>query len=541
MLGKIGVRMNRRSFLKAGASAAIVTLARPNLAFAADAEIQVSPGEAGAVISPHIYGHFIEHLGGVIYDGVWVGRNSSIPNVDGIRKQFIDDMKRIGAPNLRWPGGCFADGYHWRDGLGNASGRPRTYNFWQRRMPAGIDASETNQFGIHEFMHLCRLVGAEPYVAANVGSGTPMEFHDWVSYCNAPVGTVSLAGERAANGDKDPFGVRYWGVGNESWGCGGNMKPGEYAALYRRFITQFPAYTEPFLVATGPRGHSADGDIGWTTGFFEAMRGFEAPHGFSLHFYTDLRPTPVKAGDFTAPEWYEVLLRGVRLEKVIEDHWAEMGKFDAARRTKLVIDEWGVWYAPGSEITPAYILSETITLRDAVHTGMTFDIFNRQSGRIAMANVAQSVNCIHSLFLAQGDKFVRTPVYHVFDLYRAHMGARQVPVSNPVPELTVPVLAGQARLPGLSASASIRDRRLAVTLTNPSLELPLSVRIRLAGGARATDARGLVLTHSDMRATNTFASPDEVKPAAHPVKVVGDALVLTLPRQSVVLATCEII
>ena len=184
------------------------------------------------------------------------------------------------------------------------------------------------------------------------------------------------------------------------------------------------------------------------------------PHGFSLHYYTDLRPTPVKAGDFKAAEWYEVLLRGVRLEKVIEDHWAEMGKFDAAHRTKLVIDEWGVWYAPGSEITPAYILSETITLRDAVHTGMTFDIFNRHADKIAMANVAQSINCIHSLFLAQGDKFVRTPVYHVFDMYRAHMGARQVPVSNPVPELTVPVLAGQARLPGLSASASIRDRRL---------------------------------------------------------------------------------
>ena len=194
LLDKIGVRMNRRSFLKAGASAAIVTLARPNLAFAADAEIQVSPGEPGAVISPHIYGHFIEHLGGVIYDGIWVGRNSTIPNVDGIRKQFIDDMKRIGAPNLRWPGGCFADGYHWRDGIGKASGGRRTYNYWQRRMPAGIDATETNQFGIHEFMRLCRLIGAEPYVAANVGSGTPQEFHDWVSYCNAPAGTVSLAG-----------------------------------------------------------------------------------------------------------------------------------------------------------------------------------------------------------------------------------------------------------------------------------------------------------------------------------------------------------
>jgi alpha-N-arabinofuranosidase len=532
--------MNRRTFLQAGASAAIGALAGSGLAFAADAEIELSAGEPGAVISPHIYGHFIEHLGGVIYDGVWVGRNSSIPNVDGIRKQFVDDMKRIGAPNLRWPGGCFADGYHWRDGIGDASGRPRTYNFWQRRMPAGTDATETNQFGIHEFMHLCRLVGAEPYIAANVGSGTPTEFHDWVSYCNAPLGTVSLADKRAANGDKEPFGVRYWGVGNESWGCGGTMRPEEYGALYRRFVTQFPAYTEPFLVATGPRGHSADGDIGWTTGFFEAMRGFEPPLGFSLHFYTDLRPTPVKAGNFQAPEWYEVLLRGVRLEKVIEDHWKEMGKFDAAHRTKLVVDEWGVWYAPGSEITPAYILSETITLRDAVHTGMTFDIFNRHAGKIAMANVAQSVNCIHSLFLARGAEFVRTPVYHVFDMYRSHMGARQVPVSNPVPELNIPALAGQARLPGLSASASIRDRRLAVTLTNPSLDAPLSVRIRLAGGARATEARGLVLTHQDMRATNTFADPDEVKPAAYPVRVVADALVLILPKQSVILVECDI-
>jgi alpha-N-arabinofuranosidase len=199
-----------------------------------------------------------------------------------------------------------------------------------------------------------------------------------------------------------------------------------------------------------------------------------------------------------------------------------------------------VWYASGSEIAPAYILSETITLRDAVHTGMTFDIFNRHAGKIAMANVAQSINCIHSLFLAQGAKFVRTPVYHVFDMYRSHMAARQVPVSNPFPELSVPALAGQARLPGLSASASIRNRRLAVTLTNPSLDAALSVRIRLAGGAHATEARGLVLTHQDMRATNTFANPDEVKPAAHPVRVVADALELSLPKQAIILVECEL-
>jgi len=452
----------------------------------------------------------------------------------------VDDMKRIAAPNLRWPGGCFADGYHWRDGIGKASSRPRTYNFWQRRMPTGTDATETNQFGIHEFMQLCRLVGAEPYVAANVGSSTPAEFHDWVSYCNAPAGTLSLADERAANGDPQPFNIQYWGVGNESWGCGGMMRPEEYAGKYRQFVTQFPNYKEPFLIATGPRGHSADGDIGWTSGFFEGMRGFEPPQGFSIHFYTDLRPTPLKAADFNQPEWYEVLRRGVRIDKVIESHWQEMGKFDSKRRTKLVVDEWGVWYKPGEELAPAYILSQPITLRDAVHTGLTFDIFNRHADKIVMANVAQTVNCIHSLFLARGSQFVRTPVYYVFEMYRPHMGARQVPVANPVAELNVPVLAGQARLPGLSASASIRDRTLAVTLTNPSTESPLKTRIRLAGGARAKEARGAVIAHEDMKAMNTFADPEKVRPAPLAVNVSGDALELTLPKQAVAMVQCDL-
>src|SRR5882672_6875268 len=197
--------VNRRTFLKAGASVAITSLAGSSPAFAADAEIVLSPGDTGAVISPHVYGHFIEHLGGVIYDGVWVGRNSSIPNVDGIRKQFVDDMKRIGAPNLRWPGGCFADGYHWRDGIGVAGKRPRTYNYWENRMPQGRHAVESNEFGIHEFMRLCRLVGAEPFLAANVGSGGPQEFHDWVSYCNAPAGPLSPPNEGGGKGNREPF------------------------------------------------------------------------------------------------------------------------------------------------------------------------------------------------------------------------------------------------------------------------------------------------------------------------------------------------
>lgn len=337
------------------------------------------------------------------------------------------------------------------------------------------------------------------HVAGNVGSGTPKEFHDWVSYCNAPVGTLSLADERARNGDKDPFNVRYWGVGNESWGCGGTMHPHEYAGHYRRFVTQFPAYVKPFLVATGPRGHSAGGDLGWTRGFFEAMRGetmlrLILPDGFALHFYTDLRPTKVKAREFNEAEWYEVLLRAGRLERLLNDHWSIMGKFDPAHRTKFVIDEWGVWYPPGEELAPAYILSQPITLRDAVHTAMHFDIFNRHAYEIAMCNVAQTINCIHSLFLAIEDKYTRTPVYHVFDMYRPHMGARLVPMQIRVPELVVPSLTGSARLAGLSGSASIRDRRLTVTLTNPSLDLPVTARVR---GGTVGEAKGVVLTHSD--------------------------------------------
>lgn len=317
------------------------------------------------------------------------------------------------------------------------------------------------------------------------------------------------------------------------------MKPEEYATLYRRFVTQFPAYTEPFLVATGPRGHSADGDIGWTTGFFGAMRGATPPNGFSVHYYTDFRPTKVKADDFSAAEWYEVFLRGVRLDRVLETHWREMGKFDPAHRTKLVLDEWGVWYPPGSEIAPGYILSQTITLRDALHTSMTFDILNRHAGKLAMANVAQTINCIHSLFLAHEGNFVRTPVYHVFNMYRSHMGGRLVPQRNQFPIVSVPALAGQASLDALSCSASIRNRQLTITLTNPSLDSNVPVRIRL-DRVIAREARGQVLTHADVRATNTFEKPEEVQPVAQPVTLAGGAIELTVAKQSITSIECRI-
>jgi len=538
--------MNRRVFLKtlAAAGAAGVTGAwRPRFAAAqapADLEVVLHPLQAGTTISPRIYGHFIEHLGGVIYDGIWVGPDSKIANIGGIRKQFIDDMKAIGAPAIRWPGGCFADGYHWRDGIGPPDKRPRTYNYWQQNTPEEVKGFETNQFGTHEFIHLCRLTGAQPYVAGNVGSGTVEEFHDWINYCNAPPGTLSLADERAANGDRDAFNIQLWGVGNESWGCGGDMTPQEYAQKYRQFVTQFPNHIQPFLIGTGPRGHSSDYDIGWTQGFFEAMQGGRHARvdGFSLHFYTDFRKTQFKAARFTPPQWYSVLLKGVAIEHAILENWNIMGKFDPQHATKLVVDEWGNWYPPGEEIAPGFTISQPITLRDALHTALTFDIFNRHADKIAMANVAQTINCLHSLFLAHEDHFIRTPVYYVFQMYQPHMNGRLVPIEIGGGEQSITADEGAAKMPLLYGSASVDNkpnnaRTLTVTLTNPSLEAPITARLRLEG-AQATEVKGRVLTHDDRQAANTFAKSDEVSPTPAQATLDGQFVRVTIPKMAVV-------
>ncbi len=528
--------MNRRDFLRAGTYASVGLLASRSSAGASDAEIEITVQANGPEISRHLYGQFIEHLGGVIYDGIWVGSDSRIPNIDGIRRQFVEDMKRIAVPNYRWPGGCFADGYHWRDGIGSRAKRPRTYNYWQGAMPKGVDATETNQFGIHEFMNLCRLCGAEPYLAANMASGSPEEFHDWVSYCNAPVGTVSLASERAANGDKDPFGVRYWGVGNESWGCGGDMTPQEYSTLYRRFVTQYPKFDpDPFLIAVGPRGHSKDLDLGWTNGFFESMQGHSRSRvdGLSVHYYSDFRNTPERVATFDAKGWYDVIREGMRTDTVLEQHWAAMGKYDAAHQTKFVIDEWGVWYRPGEEIAPAYLLSQPLTLRDAVHTAVTLDVFNRHAEKIAMANVAQTINCLHSLFLAQGERYARTPVYYVFEMYRGHMGATAAAMKIRCESLKVPSREGSATMPGLSGSASVKNKTVTVTVTNPSLDADVAAKIQLASG-NIVEGRGRILTHPEMTASNTLDRPNEVALASFPVEVRGGRSSVTIPKHAIV-------
>ncbi|HVW84816.1 MAG TPA: alpha-L-arabinofuranosidase C-terminal domain-containing protein [Bryobacteraceae bacterium] len=519
--------MQRRTLLRS-AIAGLGVFGVSRFASAADLQLELNPEQPGPEISPHLYGHFIEHLGGVIYDGIWVGKDSRIGNVNGIRKAFVDDMKSLGAPNLRWPGGCFAEGYHWRDGLGLAAKRPRTATYWGSQMPPELHGAEPNTFGTHEFIELCRLTGAQPYLAANVASGSPAEFHDWFTYCNAPDGSATLASERRVNGSPEPFNVRFWGVGNENWNCGGMMKPAEYAAHYRRFTSQVPPYGQPFFVACGPRGHNADFGVPWTEGFFEGMQGtIGRPRidGFSVHFYTDFRPTKVSSAESTEDEWFAVLEKGLVLEKSIAANWSAMQKYKVASRVRFVIDEWGVWYNRSPEIAPGFQLAQVVTLRDAIHTGMHFDIFNRHADKIAMANVAQTINCLHSLFLAHEDKYARTPVFYVFDLYKPHMGAKSLNVANPA-------ATGDIRRM-ISASASVKDRDVTVTLTNPSVTGDRTVQLKIAGSRKPAEARARVLTHAAMNATNSLGKPEEVRLKALAVQVARDAVAVTLPARSV--------
>jgi alpha-N-arabinofuranosidase len=313
------------------------------------------------------------------------------------------------------------------------------------------------------------------------------------------------------------------------------MKPHEYATEYRKFATQYPlAYQEPFLIAVGPSGSRPDGHLEWTRGFFEGLAGHGAgiwPHGFGLHYYT--RPRRSAKHERRSPErWYDILASGAHTETLIEEHWQVMGEFDRERRTRFVIDEWGVWQPPGTEIGPQYLFSQEGNLRDALHAAITLDIFNRHADKIAMAQIAQTINCIHSLFLASGDRFVRTPTYYVFELYRPHRDARRIPITIRVADLKVPVGGGDEPLAALAGSASVKEGRLALTLVNPSLEADVSALVRLEG-AQAAEARAQLLTHGDPHAANTLDRGEAVKPAPLDVTVTGGQLRLRVPRHAV--------
>jgi alpha-L-arabinofuranosidase len=545
--------IGRREFvLNGAASTAALLLARPARmasalgSGAADSRVEIMLDEPLGTISPNIYGHFLEHIGGVIYDGVWVGEDSKIPNIYGLRKKLVEEMRKIKAPVVRYPGGCFADSYDWRDGVGAPERRPRRTNFWiegDSSSSAAAHRYESNRFGTGEFMRFCQAVGCEPYLAANLRSLTGQEFYRWVEYCNSPAGSTTLADARAAAGFPQPYDVRYWGVGNESWGCGGNFTAPEYAVEFRRYSSWLPQYGRPLaLIASGPNSD----DWQWTRGFFEEIARkdeglFRSIFGWALHYYSwnlsrgrteDWDAGKGDALKFDPQDWYEVLREGNRLESLIAGHWQVMKEFDPEHGVKLVVDEWGPWYRPGSQLTPGNFLEQTPTLRDAVFSAMTLDIFNRHPEKVALASPAQLVNCLNSLFLAHEDQFCVTPVGHVFGMYAAHQAGEAVRTIISAPTIHYPRDGKPADFWGLNGSASVHGKDLVLTMVNPHVSEIRETEIAIRGAA-VKSAITTVLTSSDLHAHNSFDQPAEVVPGVKDSGFTGSRFTLEVPAASV--------
>ena len=347
-----------------------------------DSLIDILLDEQIGTINPNIYGHFMEHLGACVDQGCWVGRDSKIPNTHGIRNDVVKALKAVQAPVIRWPGGCFADDYHWRDGIGPEADRPRRINMhWG-------NVVENNHFGTHEFMEFCTRVGAKPYFSGNVGSGSPQEMRDWVEYCNFS-GESALSRERAANGSQESLGVSFWGVGNENWGCGGNFTPEDYATEYRRFSTYLRDWCpEPnYLIACGPNGN----DLNWTRRVLEKIlngyKPFVPPiHGLSAHYYCGTAGTDLA---YTTEQWYELLWKSLQMETLVVEQRELMDEYDPERKIGLVVDEWGTWHPPTPGRNSAFLWQQN-TVRDALVAALTLNIFNNHADKLVMANIAQT-------------------------------------------------------------------------------------------------------------------------------------------------------
>jgi alpha-L-arabinofuranosidase len=469
---------------------------------------------SGPVISRNIYGHFSEDLGRCIYDGFWTG--------DHIRMDVVEALKKIRVPVLRWPGGCYADQYHWRDAIGPKDQRKHTVNTtW------GM-VSEDNSFGTHEFLQLCDLLGCEPYIAGNVGTGTPEEMENWLEYLNYN-GKSTLADLRRKNGREQPWGVSFWGVGNESWGCGGSMTPEYYAGEYNRYSEFCKSYpgTRMRLIASGANSD----DYNWTDVVMKNIQ-HGRTWGISMHYYTLVGSWAHKgsATQFTEDEYFRAMVSCLRMEELVSRHSAIMDKYDPRKHMALVVDEWGIWTDAEPGTNPAFLYQQN-SLRDALIAGTTLNIFNNHADRVKMANLAQTVNVLQSLILTNKDKMLLTPTYHVFDLYKVHQDARSLVMQYFTPDYAH----GSERVPAVNGSAS-KDSTGAIHVSFVNLDpaKKVTVRASLPGMSFAT-VKGQVLTSAKFTDVNTFEEPNKVKPAAfNGAKKDGADLVVELPAMSVV-------
>ena len=480
----------------------------------------INPHNRKGKINKEIYGHFSEHLGRCIYEGIYVGENSKIPNVNGMRIDVVEALKEIKIPVLRWPGGCFADEYHWMDGIGAKENRKKMINtHW-----GGV--VEDNSFGTHEFMELCRQLQCEPYINGNVGSGTVQEMSEWVEYLTFD-GISPMAELRKQNGHAEPWKVKYFGVGNENWGCGGNMTPEFYGNMYRRYQTYCRNYGDNKLykIACGP---NVD-DYNWTEGIMKTATGFM--DAISLHYYTHpggwLNKGP--ATGFDKETWYISMNKTLYMEELINRHIDIINKYDPDKKVDLIVDEWGGWYDVEPGTNPGFLYQQN-TMRDALIAGINLNIFNKHCDRIKMANIAQVVNVLQSVILTEGDKMILTPTYHVFNMYKNHQEAQLV---DSYIETEMIGIDSENKVPNLHESVSLdNEGRINITINNLSVDKSYDIESTIVD-REIKSVKAEILTN-DMNAHNTFDDPNVVKPEQFTkFEITDKGLNFTIPACSV--------
>jgi len=484
--------------------------------------IIVHADQGKITINKNIYGHFAEHLGRCIYDGFYVGdTNKNIPNTEGVRNDVIAALKKMKIPVLRWPGGCFADTYHWKDGVGPKGKRPAMVNTWW----GGV--TEDNSFGTHNFLNMCEQLGAEPYISGNVGSGTVQELSQWLQYVNFD-GKSPMSDWRRENGRDKPWHVEYWGLGNEAWGCGGNMTAEYYANVFRRYATFMTNWLKDgklFRIASG----ASDADYHWT----EVMMR-DIPHNLldavGMHHYAVNWNEKSPATKFTEEQYFTSMKSALQMDELITKHAAIMDKYDPQKKVALVVDEWGGWYDVEPGTNPGFLYQQN-TMRDAMIAGVTLNIFNNHADRVRMANLAQTINVLQAVILTNKEKIVLTPTYHVMEMYSIHQNARLLPITLKTDDYQF----GDQKLPAVSASAS-KDSSgfIHLSITNINSEKLENISIKIEG-ENCKKVTGRILTSPGIHDHNTFDDPHKIEPKIFTgASLKNDVISLAIPPFSLV-------
>ena len=499
------------------------------------AHLSIDASKAGAKIDRNLFGQFAENLGHGLYEGIWVGPDSPIPNTRGIRNDVVNALKALKVPNVRWPGGCFADQYHWRKGIGPAAQRPATLN------SAWGGVVDTNAFGTDEFMDFIQQIGSQPYVSVNVGSGTPQEANEWLEYMTAAQPTA-LEKERVANGHPDAYKVGFLGMGNESWSCGGDMTVDYYLSqlkIYSRFVNNVnplqQSQNQMLKIAVGPGFPETE----WTEAVMRAWQLHDWSwnlDGLSVHWYTVPNgwPPSTHSTAFGVDDYGKTLQATLFMEEFLGKQEAVMDKYDPQRKVALVVDEWGAWHAPLPGTNPAFLVQQN-SMRDAILASLNLNIFARHADRVRMANIAQMINVLQSMILTEKEKMVLTPTYYIYKMYLPFQDATFIPVAVDAGTYSQ----GSMSLPRADALAA-RDvsGKVWLEITNLDPEKSLEIDAAITGIA-VKSAKGETLTASAVDSVNTFAAPDTVVPKPISARIEGSKLALTVGPKSVTVVSLE--